>query len=108
MLIDQLEDEEWQSKLNEDELEVPDDSFPLSGLNDDYCDCPETGIDETSTNACHKGIFHCQTKYSIPRFVTSAKINDGICDCCDCSDEFLTPSKITHRVKGIYIFIYKL
>lgn len=28
-------------------------------VNDDYCDCPEDGSDEPSTNACRKGIFYC-------------------------------------------------
>jgi len=61
----------------------------ISQLNDDFCDCPETGIDETSTNACNKGRFYCSNKFALEKYIHSSQVNDGFCDCCDCSDEFI-------------------
>ena len=58
-------------------------------INDNYCDCPEDGSDEPRTNACANGKFIC-LKYlkSFPRSIPSAWVNDGVCDCCDGSDEW--------------------
>jgi alpha-glucosidase len=36
--------------------------IPFDWVNDDFCDCPEDGSDEPSTNACRKGVFHCSEK----------------------------------------------
>nr|ACO11358.1 Glucosidase 2 subunit beta precursor [Caligus rogercresseyi] len=59
--------------------------FSRVKLNDDYCDCELTGFDEPSTNACPNGAFIClESLKSIP----SSSVNDGICDCCDGSDEY--------------------
>ncbi|XP_040570365.1 uncharacterized protein [Lepeophtheirus salmonis] len=59
--------------------------FTVAKLNDDYCDCESTGFDEPSTNACSKGVFQCSgSNVQIP----SSSVNDGICDCCDGSDEY--------------------
>lgn len=33
--------------------------IPFDRVNDDYCDCPEDGSDEPSTNACPIGVFYC-------------------------------------------------
>ncbi|XP_045109202.1 uncharacterized protein LOC123503476 [Portunus trituberculatus] len=58
-------------------------------LNDNYCDCPEDGSDEPRTNACANGRFTClkHTKH-FPESIPSGWVNDGVCDCCDGSDEW--------------------
>ena len=57
-------------------------------MNDDFCDCPEDGSDETTTNACANGHFECDTVHEkLKQTLFSAAVNDGICDCCDGSDE---------------------
>nr|XP_045583391.1 uncharacterized protein LOC123746138 [Procambarus clarkii] len=60
-----------------------------SKVNDDYCDCPEDGSDEPRTNACVNGKFSC-LKFikAFPESIPSAWVNDGVCDCCDGSDEW--------------------
>ncbi|KAL7642759.1 UNVERIFIED_CONTAM: hypothetical protein RMT77_006047 [Armadillidium vulgare] len=58
-------------------------------VNDDYCDCPEDGADEFLTEACDNAVFHCKSsKIGYPSKIVSAWVNDGICDCCDGSDEW--------------------
>lgn len=64
----------------------------LAMMNDGHCDCPEDGFDEPETAACKNGRFYCKhgennktTSESIPSFM----VNDGVCDCCDGSDEYL-------------------
>lgn len=70
-------------------------------MDDGYCDCPLDGADETNTNACSGSMvgaftgipavsiksqtYQCpqQKKLQIPY----SRFNDGICDCCDGSDE---------------------
>lgn len=70
--------------------------IPWRRVNDDYCDCPEDGSDEPSTNACQEGRYYCRfqkrhnTGRGTDQFVPSAWVNDGVCDCCDGSDEWLT------------------
>uniref|UniRef100_W8CAD4 Glucosidase 2 subunit beta n=1 Tax=Ceratitis capitata TaxID=7213 RepID=W8CAD4_CERCA len=65
-------------------------------VNDDFCDCLSDGSDEPSNNACAKGRFYCKyqkrhiTGRGVDVYVPSSRINDGICDCCDGSDEWLT------------------
>uniref|UniRef100_A0A2M3ZL09 Putative glucosidase ii beta subunit-like protein n=1 Tax=Anopheles braziliensis TaxID=58242 RepID=A0A2M3ZL09_9DIPT len=64
-------------------------------VNDDYCDCPEDGSDEPSTSACTNGRFYCRfqkrhrTGRGRDRSIPSGWVNDGVCDCCDGSDEWL-------------------
>ncbi|XP_076056621.1 uncharacterized protein LOC143034449 [Oratosquilla oratoria] len=58
-------------------------------VNDDYCDCPEDGSDEPLTNACVDVKFKCkQSVNGFPVHIPSSWVNDGICDCCDGSDEW--------------------
>ncbi|XP_058824844.1 uncharacterized protein LOC131685253 isoform X2 [Topomyia yanbarensis] len=71
-----------------------------SRVNDDYCDCPEDGSDEPSTNACARGRFYCrfQKRHLTGRggdtSVPSSWVNDGVCDCCDGSDEWLSQQQL--------------
>lgn len=64
--------------------------FPITSLNDDYCDCTD-GSDETTTNACSNGKFQCKNTNYYPKIISTSKLNDGYCDCCDGSDEFMNP-----------------
>ena len=65
--------------------------FPLTSLNDDYCDCKD-GSDESTTNACDNGKFQCKNSNYYPKVISTSKLNDGFCDCCDGSDEFMNPN----------------
>ena len=76
--------------------------IPEDRVNDDYCDCAD-GTDEPATNACallntggagfsQKHLtqltFRCaDTKGYEPLEVPSHMFGDGVCDCCDGSDE---------------------
>ncbi|XP_043485089.1 uncharacterized protein LOC122512959 isoform X2 [Leptopilina heterotoma] len=58
-------------------------------INDNYCDCPLDGSDEPGTNACNNGVFYCEvSSKKFPAKIASYKVNDGVCDCCDGSDEW--------------------
>ena len=39
------------------------------------------------TSACSNGVFYCANKGHSPLTLISSRVNDGICDCCDASDE---------------------
>ncbi|GLH13825.1 Uncharacterized protein GBIM_18314, partial [Gryllus bimaculatus] len=58
-----------------------------SRINDDYCDCVSDGSDEPGTNACVNGKFYCETD-RLTGYLPAGRVNDGICDCCDGSDEW--------------------
>lgn len=58
-------------------------------INDGHCDCPDDGFDEPGTAACEKGRFYCKNAKSLDKYIESYKVNDGVCDCCDGSDEYL-------------------
>lgn len=61
----------------------------VSKVNDDYCDCPEDGSDEPLTSACENSHFQCTgTRQGYPGVLPSSSVNDGICDCCDGTDEW--------------------
>ena len=55
--------------------------------NDNYCDC---GDDEQQSNACslYRGgrLFQC-ANLSFSQSIFLSKVGDGVCDCCDGSDE---------------------
>ena len=79
--------------------------MPIGFFNDHYCDCPD-GSDEPGTSACLNGRFTCPNRFagptrSLPSLspslsVSSSKVNDGFCDCCDGSDEWAHPTLCTN------------
>ncbi|KAI8811731.1 glucosidase II beta subunit-like-domain-containing protein [Cladochytrium replicatum] len=64
--------------------------IPISAVNDDYCDCLD-GSDEPGSSACNNGQFYCANEGFKGAYISSTRVNDGICDpeCCDGSDELL-------------------
>lgn len=61
--------------------------------NDDYCDDMQNGGDESQTAACSwyaPVSFICEDKSHIQQRVYTSRLGDGVCDCCDCSDEAAT------------------
>ncbi|KAG0712401.1 Glucosidase 2 subunit beta [Chionoecetes opilio] len=98
---------EWEKKNPQHEIQNVKDTFEkqkstvtfrceksgkliaVEKLNDNYCDCPEDGSDEPRTNACANGNFVCLKRVkSFPEAIPSGWVNDGVCDCCDGSDEW--------------------
>jgi len=77
--------------------------IPFSMVNDDFCDCAD-GSDEPGTSACSNVIllpnyeiprttgFHCVNKGFKSTYIANSFVNDGICDCCDGSDEYNNPN----------------
>ncbi|CAI5501733.1 unnamed protein product [Closterium sp. Naga37s-1] len=49
--------------------------------------CPD-GTDEPGTSACPNASFFCRSRGHNPLLLFSSRVNDGICDCCDGSDEY--------------------
>eukprot|EP00485_Elphidium_margaritaceum_P015540 CAMPEP_0202728470 /NCGR_PEP_ID=MMETSP1385-20130828/185640_1 /ASSEMBLY_ACC=CAM_ASM_000861 /TAXON_ID=933848 /ORGANISM="Elphidium margaritaceum" /LENGTH=566 /DNA_ID=CAMNT_0049394719 /DNA_START=246 /DNA_END=1946 /DNA_ORIENTATION=- len=60
-------------------------------VNDDYCDCVASGDDEPGTAACNGGRFWCENLGYKGRYIYSSLVDDGLCDCCDGSDERNNP-----------------
>ena len=56
-------------------------------VNDNFCDC---GSDEAGTGACSSQPFVCQNVGASSKAVHPSLVGDGICDCCDGSDEWAT------------------
>lgn len=77
--------------LDSNELVCPTSGLKLTPemINDNRCDCPEDGFDEPKTAACENGKFYCKNTKGLEVYIPSFKVNDGVCDCCDGSDEYL-------------------
>lgn len=65
--------------------------IPLSKLNDNYKDC-EDGSDEPGSSLGPTTFnFYCLNEKHIPAEIPRWSVGDGICDCCDASDEKFNP-----------------
>lgn len=74
-------------KIDTLNCDAPQASHPQ--VNDNYCDCVGSGTDETSTSACSaynikRKVFQCPKNGAM---IYASRIDDGVCDCCDGSDE---------------------
>ncbi|KPA86843.1 putative mitochondrial glucosidase II beta subunit [Leptomonas pyrrhocoris] len=83
-------------------------TIPFSAVNDDVCECPD-GSDEPGTSACamlRKGVvtqlsknwqFQCTNEGFFEQQIPHSHVNDGICDCCDGSDELASGVPCVNR-----------
>ena len=81
--------------LKVDDVLVKAASYSNCILNDDYCDC---GEDELQSNACsmqNGGRFLCADVRFYKQSIFFSRVGDGICDCCDGSDELYMKASIT-------------
>jgi len=78
-------------------VEDMDKIIPMSSFNDDFCDCFLSANDEPGTSACPNGSFFCQDPVVQPFSLSAMMVNDGICDCCDGSDEYLNITRCENR-----------
>jgi hypothetical protein len=60
--------------------------IPMSRFNDNYRDCADAS-DEPGTSAGPRAPFYCRNAGYIPSEIPRWSVGDGICDCCDGSDE---------------------
>lgn len=68
--------------------------IPLSKLNDHHRDCLD-GSDELGTPEGPSDIpFYCENKPYIPIEINRSMVSDGVCDCCDGSDEYFNEKTI--------------
>ena len=62
-----------------------------SSINDDFCDNVVTGEDETLSSACSglvSGLkLACKDQKHVIQRIYASRVGDGVCDCCDGSDE---------------------
>ena len=63
--------------------------IPRAFVGDDFCDC---GNDEADTGACPDTLYTCSNLPHKSKQVFSSRVNDGLCDCCDGSDEWQRPT----------------
>lgn len=60
-------------------------------IDDDWCDDRANGSDESLSSACsgftEKSVGTCLDRKWVTQQVFSSRVRDGICDCCDGSDE---------------------
>jgi hypothetical protein len=63
--------------------------IPLSKFNDNYRDCPD-GSDEPGTSDGPSFDFYCENTFYNPLTIRRWSVGDGLCDCCDGSDERFT------------------
>ena len=84
-----------------------------SFVNDNFCDC---GNDEPGTGACADQPFVCPNVGATPKAVHASLVGDGLCDCCDGSDEWQTATQCfntcmeeENRLRyGVYPFFWRL
>lgn len=69
-------------------------SSSVAVRNDAFCDCERDSVEEEpDTGACSfhsvgKLVFQCKKDIGAePKFLFASRLSDGICDCCDGSDE---------------------
>ena len=94
--------------------------IPADWINDGYCDCPLDGLDELETGACSgstiggwAGIMippnnppavseqYLECPFEPDLKLPPSHINDGICDCCDGSDETSTSTQCSDKCAGL-------
>jgi protein kinase C substrate 80K-H len=57
------------------------------------------GSDEPGTSACSHtaAVFHCINAGFFPSDLPTSRVNDGVCDCCDGSDEYASGASCASR-----------